>query len=794
MPTMPDFTEMLRGAFGRGRKRRTSKPAADFSTAATRLMPPEGLGGVSSNTDNAALNGAVGSVTPRADSEGAPQGAGRWTNSADEKALCSLVAERVRACTQTRRDQEIIWQEALMTYRGRAWGRWVNGAWESTKEAGASPYRVYPNHPKVKVAARKLITRAMSAKVSYTVKANSDMPQFVEAAKQARSIAAHMEWVCNDAQMLAESAKEVISYQPCVAYDTWDSTRRVPHPVMGQDMDGSPVVVGIEEQPVGEVSSVLLPLSDVMIDPRAKREEDARWGIIRQRMPLAEIRSRWPGVGDRVVPDMVYSSDPSGSERTGNSVTGHSANGGQIYAEMNTAAVFTMWEKPGPDFPDNGPDDPGGRYVVVANNVILEEPRAWPYGYMRGKGGKIEFPFTVLHYEMPIGTTLSDPAIAVAVDMQRQRDRLVAKVINDARRTPKILAHSLTMLKPGAFKSEQPDEIVTWGDATMGTVQTPEPKYLPPLPIDPATLQALELVDADIDSALEVGDVDRGQTPYAGAPYAAIEALQQQSASASTIFNELRRQWCETRMRKRLALCRQFYGAERMLFLSDRQEDEESESAGEVVNLSEFFSCGVQVMATLASPELPAQRIQRFLEMAQAGMFSPEQLPITLALIKGMNLEGADVLTEDLIEALSIVSQQAQQKAEHEAQMQAEATKSAEAEKRTTVLQSAEVDTQNTVAIEAAKVVFQFSPDAAMQYLTQQGMEEQEARQALGLSVAPMQESSMPMPAPAIPQAPMMPEPPMVADEFSQGEEYGDEYDDGSYQGYDDVPPHPDYR
>jgi hypothetical protein len=252
-------------------------------------------------------------------------------------------------------------------------------------------------------------------------------------------------------------------------------------------------------------------------------------------------------------------------------------------------------------------------------------------------------------------------------------------------------------------------------------------------------------VDSDIQFVSEVNDVDRGNAPYSGAPYAAIEALTQQSQSAGMIFNELRRQWCEARMRKRLALCRQYYTAERHLFLSDRQRDEEAESVGMVANLSEFFSCGVQVHATLATPELPMQRIMRFLEMATAGMFAPEQLPVTLALIKAMNIEGVDVLTEDLIDALSIVSMQAQQKAEQEAQNAEGMQSQAEQEARETAIAVSELDTQNKIALEAAKILFPLYPDAAMNYLLQQGMEEEQARAELGMMNQGEEAQDMPL-------------------------------------------------
>ena len=709
---------------------------ARFRAAAGALLPNRPVESPSSLSIGQNPTGTAFPSGNRADAERPTAESGTYHASDEEKALADLVQARVRMSAQLRRDKEITWQESLLRYSNKAWGKYLPGSgWVSSRDENASPYKVYASHNKLKPIARKLIQRAFSSEIHYKVKPLSDLPEWIEAAKQARGLVSHLERVCDDINLRLDADKTAIVYQPVAALDMFDPTRLVPIPVL-DPLTGQ--MVGIEQAQEGEVVSELIPMTDVYFDPRGRTEERCRWCIVRKRMSIADIRAMWPGRGDYVVPDMMYS-DATGSETTTGIVTGHTV-GASHQAERDTCAVFFMWEKPGPDFPDKGPENPGGRYVVQANGIILEEPGPWPYGYMRDLQGRIEFPVTVLHYEPPINTLYSDPALASMLEIQTSRDRLVSKILNDARRTAKLLSHRKNIIKPEAFRAETPDEVVLWGDAERLDIGAEiPPQYLLPPPIDGATVTALELVDKDLQDISEIQDVDNGVAPYSGAPFAAIEALTQQSQSSATLFNEQRRQWAEARMRKRLALARQFYGPVRLLYTQERKEEENDESGGPeglgtAQVFQEFFQCGVQVYATLTTPELPGQKVARFLEMAQAGMFTADRLPITMALLKNMNLEGMDLLTEDLLAALKMVSEQAQQEMQAEAQANQQTQKAAEQESRETTLQAAEVQTQNTIAIEAAKLVFQYNPGLALQYLQTQGMEEQDARRALGLA------------------------------------------------------------
>lgn len=190
--------------------------------------------------------------------------------------------------------------------------------------------------------------------------------------------------------------------------------------------DGEPILdeqgnYDLEAEPayvyMGEVADRVLSPFQVFVDPAAETEDQARWIIVAEPIPLREIRERYTGKGL----DNLGTENTSDFDRYTDTFQG-AMGGADTHAtaaltspsrQIGKAIVIHYFERPCVQFPQ-------GRHWVTANGLLLEEPgplpdQLWP---------------PVVHLgDVPVpGRLLCDATLTHVVGLNREYNEVNAQI------------------------------------------------------------------------------------------------------------------------------------------------------------------------------------------------------------------------------------------------------------------------------------------------------------------------------------------------------------------------------
>lgn len=617
-------------------------------------------------------------------------GASGFIQTEEEKTVVKLVQQRLKDCDIAGRPAESRRIESLAMWRGGAgqWGEYNSktGRWVDLRSA-SDPHRIYVVSNKLKPKVRKLIAREMNARVTVTVRPQTGRAKDKQDARRARGVLADVDIDLDREAMRLERITHACVVGPSFCKWRWnpDAEAMVP-----EFEDGE--VSNVLEKKVGKIEGEALSCFEVGIDPKAKYALKGEWILHYGIVSLESIQREFPERGKYVSAEPGSYGPASRIDNLLHNVTGDLS---KLSTESGkkVATRIEMWEMPTPGEYDNG------RLIIVCGDILCYSDE-WPYKRLAELR---MYPFSELCYEPGIESPYGDSAIYPAIDPMRARNRSLSMQQEHLRNGQgKILAQRGCEIAPDAFKSGKPNEIVWWSKEEGSNVEKPE--YLPPVPFDPIHIKNIDVLDTDIDEIIGVNRVSDGQTPPGVESGVAIQSLQDADNSDSVLFRT-----SEEAASKRdaiiiLAIAQEMYTSARMLAVSDEsaqdlqaitQQDQQTQQAQtqaltaalgqagagpeqipgiiagaraqngavqnkadraayEAVTFDDFHNARFVIEAASSAPQTPAARIQTILDMAKAGMFQPQNLPMTIALLRVMELEESDKLTSDLIAALTI--------------------------------------------------------------------------------------------------------------------------------------------
>lgn len=483
---------------------------------------------------------------------------GSETPSEQEQKLVKMAYERVQESSIARKVHAEEYLTCLNFWNGNQWGAWADGCWNDYRQLDDTN-RVYSVVNRIRSAVRKHIARALSARTSISISPFSGRKADLLSARQARSIASHLEYVNNDLQTMLHARLMAHAFGPVINYSYVDTDTVVPMPDYSDiDEDGD---FGIMDVKAGEVCSENISWENFYPDPKATYDidEDAEWVATCVRRSTNTVRMRWPEAGKYAEQESGPSQANSLNYRIDSMVGNRST---ATTSGMKFVNVITLWEQPSDLYPD-------GLYLVVAGNRVMAV-RDWPYKTLKHptRAKRYRFPYTMLSFQRGIDTLWGDNAVSPAIGMQREINRLISRIAERTKQGDrKILVARGSNIEANAFKSGKPDEVVYYTqDAETGGEK---PVDMPTPPMDPSTIQLLQEMFRQIDIQMEVLDIDRGQAPSPDSSGRAIDALQGASNSTASLFTEAVRVFTESYTWKRLKLTEELYDVPRMIYLQD---------------------------------------------------------------------------------------------------------------------------------------------------------------------------------------------------------------------------------
>lgn len=657
-------------------------------TTNPRFLPNGGQGGSPSDVDSEQSADSLNIETP--------------SPSEHDKAICSLLQSRMRAAADARREHEDRYREGMAFYLGNQWCEWNGGVYNDLRRSTTdAPDRIYSVRNRIEFYADQLINRYLASSVSISVAPFSRRPADKASASQARSLNYHFDILLQEELSFLHDLRQVIACGPVFRYTYYDPNAVVPVPLFADDSDE---IIDIEDAPAGEICEETISWEDIYPDPKGKYDlDECDWLIFARRRSLSYIRGKWPEKGWLVRAESSSIHDETKQrleEVEGDTQSTHGSETARQYA-----TVLTQWEQPSPGFPN-------GRYIVKAGEVILEE-MDWPYTEMKHptRSGRFEYPFTMLVYKPGFGALWGDNMVTTLKGAQRSVNRIRSKIDEHTRRGDgKLLVPEGSNVAVSSFRSETRDEKIPYTITTQNLGAKPEYIQLPGL--DPANSELLDREEQFMEQASNIPPVSQGREPYAGAPFAAIQALQDAANQSAQVFNTLVKGYKLAIARKRLALAKQFYDFARFVYVQDTaneasvaaqmgamMENGEQEHGGippEVLALlppevaaalsenggmdkgagampgqpsfdmedewesarttamafDDFAKGRYTLTATLTPPKSPTARVAMILDMAKSGMFLPEALPVTIVMLQAMEIQESDKLTRDLLAVL----------------------------------------------------------------------------------------------------------------------------------------------
>lgn len=266
----------------------------------------------------------------------------------------------------------------------------------------------------------------------------------------------------------------------------------------------------------GDIAIEPIPPLEIFADPLAKSLRDAEWVIHAKVRKLSYFRNQYPDRGKEVKAEETWLISLQNLQRVNNMTNrGTYSTGTQ---EMKNAAIeIAYYEKPSKKFP-------GGRFIVVANGIILEY-KDLPID---------ELPFAKFDDVKVGGKYNSESVISHLRSLQDQLNRNMRR---KAEWLNKGLALKILAAKGHGLHME------AMNDATEVVEYNPVPNAAPPSPMPPAQLPQyvftdVEQIESKFNEIAGINEVSKGQMPSASIPALGMQILQEADETRIGVITE----------------------------------------------------------------------------------------------------------------------------------------------------------------------------------------------------------------------------------------------------------------
>lgn len=381
------------------------------------------------------------------------------------------------------------------------------------------------------------------------------------------------------------------------------------------DPDAGPTVGEFEGEDLaeGEITLEIVPSFELILDPNARLHEEARWCIRTVTMTREAV---WETYGKDVpdaeegqtLADDVYALSNAQMDHQ------HRTGPGRDFV-----MVHQYWLRPG------SRARPEGLVVTWAGKTFLEEPRPFPFDH-----GELPFvPFDLLPGQgVPQGRTWVTDLIGMQRDYNdaRSREAMIRRIM-----TPKLVGPA------GSIDPHRLTSKVEW--VPYNPIGERPSWMMPSANWMVSHEEAMNRSDAEMGDRAGMADVSRGEAP-AGAPAAAILALQEADDTKLAVSARLLAKGTAATGRQVISLVRQYWAEERLV----RTWSEEG-----IIEVSRFSGANVDreldvhVSSESALPRSKAARAQLATELWQQQIITDPRYYLRL-----LNLPGTDFITEQI--------------------------------------------------------------------------------------------------------------------------------------------------
>jgi len=589
----------------------------------------------------------------------------------EEDKIVNWVHEQHKHSAEAKRLLEQTWLLATAYEEGNQWVELKSGIGLRTLQDENDPARSYVTCNLIRPLKNKVKSRATMNKPDASVAPESDRPQDVAAAPEARDLLDHFDRLFKRQQQTRLWVDSTLITSTSFLKIGWDPNAMAPVPAQAGNVGPQGVVHQMDS--VGQIFELVVPPWEIYPDPRARSWDEAGWIIHAKRYPLryfAENYARGKWVKSDTVSTYEY------METRLDWVLGTNT---RLPTGEKTALLLEMWQLPTPRYPK-------GRRIDVGGKVLLEYKTELPYDWCLENN---RLPFVPLEYETRFGSLWAPNFVDRLISLQyylnvalsRVQDRLnsdrMAVLVPEGTEIGVDAYESMRMLVKIHYKTDNP---------------AAQPVYHPAPPINPEWFKVIEVYKGMMEDIAGVHEVSNGQVPAGVTAGNAIELLTQSDNTQMAEFVNNIEQAQATRAEIEIALAAQFYKEERLIAVSTQGDPQNIMRA---VRSFEALRDGGRVRVTVtpgsATPKTPAARIQQYMDMAKAGMFQPQNLPMLKLLAQVMELDRSDLFAQHLDDVI----QQVQSMQPDPAAVQQMKGQQA--------LQAQQLDQQHAAGIEAVK-------------------------------------------------------------------------------------------
>lgn len=635
----------------------------------------------------------------------------RLKKAEEDARLVALCERRYRAGRAQMTTQIPRWMEGRACFEGHQWLTWnVEAArFKDMRDPNAQAHaRRYTSRNLVKPKVLQNVAHMGQNAPDVGISPLTDRPQDVQAAHEFRALRESFDLDCDRAAQIRDAVLESsISGPPCLKVD-FDPAAYDDMPLL----DAAGQVTDTFRAQVGKVRWTLVPAGQWM-GPGGDFDE-LPWLVHARPARLSEVQATYEN-GWAVLPERSVEGDNALDLLVGQ--TDGTYKRGAGLDESDWVMLKELWEKPTARYKR-------GRWLVWANTILLVD-RPWPYTMTPNGDAEPEpipwFPFVPLYHLKMKGSLYGMNFVTDLVDTQRSINHRVSKIDEHvALPAFNIILRNGAQVSQGAYRGGASQLIDVIGEVPVVQVKPP---------LDPVTMESLEMEQGMMDKISMVANVSEGISPGADTSAEAIQSLQQADMTSSEGQRGNLNSWLVRVAQIELALARQFYHQPRLgLYDPDAGQsasggqgndgdvpgegaapadpgvkDPAARPSARVVTthaLRQGAGVRVAVRAESASARSPQARQAFLTALARQGGFTPDALPGTIVLLRNCDIVGTDNLADDLEKQLARIQQQNQPPNPAEAAaVQAQAQQQLQAQQQAHQQQMQQLDQQHAAHV-----------------------------------------------------------------------------------------------
>lgn len=651
-----------------------------------------------------------------------------WNGTDKEKKLAGYILQCFKLAADARRIQEGRYITNYAYYRDRQYEYWDDqqSALMHWRSRDPNPHRSWDVHNKLKPKLRSLVARTHGANLETLITAMSEAQADRDYAAAQRAVQDHVAAKNKTDKQNLELVRWSTITGPMFRKTWVDWDGEILRPLFAED--GQSVADVVEERS-GEIRKGIFGWQEAYPDPRADSPDRWAWFIHAQELTIDEIIEQFPDRGHMVKPAPSGRGQFDDTRRRLDVVNNNWQRGRQGY---DTALVKEFWCKPCATWPE-------GVTAWECEGVILWSG-PWLYPSLK------ELPFVPYVYETAYQTPWADAATDSARGAQDHYNEALNAIVDAAKEGPKLLTPTGAGIKPDSFRRGKPREVIPY-DPTLTNPQAIQ--YLNAPAVPQHTYEMLSVADKDISDILGVDPISEGRVPAGIEAAAAIQSLEEFNRASSVITIETYRDSLLQDALITEQLARGLYRGKALLTsrassgeaqsgdagndigamtellaalgansdeyaqaIASLPQEQKEQAASRVVDLDALQRGRANIDIRATTPKTGPQRQQELMQMAQAGMFDPERLDVTIPMLELMQVEDYDKLRAQLLRVL--IGRQAKAKQELEAAQQAQADiAEAEQAKTDATMQGKQMEVEarlqesearNAATIEVAKI------------------------------------------------------------------------------------------